>query len=107
MRIPEGLAIYDIAILVLKQEVTPNNKIQIANLPKENELCPNELVVSGWGKDVTREKIAKRFLWAVKQECFHISKCPNFVGNETLALCAGDSKNELNSGCVGDSGGRQ
>ena len=101
-----GARPFDLAILVLKEKVIPNKKIQIANLPDENEPCPQELVLSGWGVDKTRDR-SQRYLWAVKQECLDISQCPIYGGDKNLVICSGSSENNLNSGCMGDSGGRK
>ena len=84
--------------------------IEIARLPEENAPCPNgkRLVVSGWGKDMTRYMIRSRDnLWAVSQECLNASSCPNLndMNPKTNMLCVGDSENLLNSACHGDSGG--
>ena len=62
---------YDIAIIVLKDEIVPGDKIKIARLPKENEPCPKgkRLVVSGWGRDMARFGIRSQDkLWAVSQD---------------------------------------
>ena len=102
---------YDLAIMVLQEKVILNNNIQLANLPNENAPCPSgkSLILSGWGADVTRPY--RSFytitdLWAVKQECLNITECPKYVGKKDVMLCVGDPENSLNSGCMGDSGGR-
>ena len=101
---------YDIAVIVLKEEIGPGDKIKIAHLPEENAPCPKgrKLVVSGWGNDMTRFMIRPLDnLWAVSQECLNASSCPNLndMNHKTNMLCVGDSENLLNSACHGDSGG--
>ena len=107
---------YDIALIVLKTKVVLGPKIQIAHLPKADSACPKgqNLVASGWGRDFTRHFRPRNRLWAVMQECFNASSCPeldntdNQMGYEpkTNLLCAGDSENKLNSQCFYDSGGK-
>ena len=104
--ISDSLVGYDFAILVLNENVIPSTKIQIANLPKENEHCPQELVASGWGYDITRDRLLG-CLWAVHQECIAISECPSYVGDKNVVICSGNSENNLNSIGPGDSGGRK
>ena len=101
---------------MLKENVIPSSKIQIAHLPKADDPCPNELVVSGWGIDNTRSR-SKRYLWAVKQKCLNISMCQMCanVGNMSfcyspyrysrIVLCVGGIEDGLNGPCTGDSGG--
>ena len=101
---------YDIAVILLKDEIVPGDTIEIARLPEENAPCPNgkRLIVSGWGKDMTRYMIRPLDnLWAVSQECLNASSCPflNDMDPKTNMLCIGDSENSLNSACMGDSGG--
>ena len=70
-------------------------------------------VASGWGKDRPKHPDidmnlvpSTRYLQAVKQECFNVSKC-FFRGQEKdLVWCIGDSSNLQNGICQGDSGGK-
>ena len=102
---------YDIAVIVLKDEIVPGDKIKVAHLPEENAPpCPNgrKLVVSGWGMDASRLFIRSRDnLWAVSQECINASSCPamNDTISKTNMICIGDPENLLNSPCNADSGG--
>ena len=106
---------YDIALIVFNTKVVLSQKIQIAQLPKADSACPKgkNLIASGWGRDFTRHLRPRNSLWAVMQECFNASSCPeldntdNQMGYEpkTNLLCAGDSENKLNSQCFYDSGG--
>ena len=101
---------------MLKENVIPSSKIQIAHLPKADDPCPNELVVSGWGDDSTRSR-SKRYLWAVKQKCLNMSMCRMCIGgimsmcfqspynDSRIALCVGGIEDGLNGSCGGDSGG--
>ena len=86
----------------------PNNYIQIANLPEEDAPCPpnKDLILSGWGRDVYNLTRSLDKLWAVKQQCFNVTKeCTIYTGDPDLVLCVGDKEQTLNSGCNGDSGG--
>ena len=103
---------YDIAVIVLKDEVATSPTIEIAHLPSANAPCPTgrSLVTSGWGKDNMRPLRSLEKLWAVSQECLDLSSCPILdagpgVNPKTNMICVGDSENPLNSACVGDSGG--
>ena len=100
---------YDMAVIVLKDNLVLSRSIQLANLPKINEPCPSgrNLVLSGWGEDIMRPYRSQSNLWAVVQECLNMSSCPRVIDMypETNFLCIGDSENSLNSGCFGDSGG--
>ena len=101
---------YDIAVIVLKEEIGPGDKIKIAHLPEENAPCPKgrKLVVSGWGNDASRDLIRSRDkLWAVSQECINASSCPlmNETNPKTNMICIGDPEDLLNSASYGDSGG--
>ena len=101
---------YDIAVVLLKDEIVLGDTIEIARLPEENAPCPKgrKLVVSGWGRDVSQGLIRSRDkLWAVSQECINASSCPlmNETNPKTNMLCIGDPENLLNSACYGDSGG--
>ena len=103
---------YDIAIIVLKDEILPGKKIKIAHLPDENAPCPKgrRLVVSGWGVDVSRFLIRPLdSLWAVNLECLDPSICRRTAVESDYKytmLCVGDPNNLLNDACSGDSGGR-
>ena len=106
----------DFAIIHLQKEVSFDQKINSIPLPKEDAKCPlgkMPFVVSGWGKDrpkhqnVSMEIVpTARFLQAVKQECFNVSKCPRVKRNPDLVWCIGDSSNLQNGQCMGDSGGK-
>ena len=101
---------YDIAVIVLKNQIVPGQNIKAARLPDEDAPCPKgrRLVLSGWGTDVSRFLIRSQdSLWAVSQECLNASSCPlmNDLNFTTNTLCVGDPENLLNGGCGGDSGG--
>ena len=107
---------YDIALIVLKTKVVLGPKIQIAHLPKADSDCPKgkNLVASGWGRDFTRHFRPRNKLWAVMQECFNTSSCPELDNPITPMtyrpksnfVCTGDLENPLNSQCFYDSGGK-
>ena len=103
---------YDIAMIVLKDEILPGKKIKIARLPDEDAPCPKgrRLVVSGWGVDVSRFLIRPLdSLWAVSLECLDPSICRRTAVESDYKytmLCVGDPNNLLNDACSGDSGGR-
>ena len=101
---------YDIAVIVLKNQIVPGQNIKAARLPDEDAPCPKgrRLVLSGWGTDVSRFLIRSQdSLWAVSLECLDDSSCPlmNIHSPNDTMLCVGDPKNLLNSDCGGDSGG--
>ena len=111
---------YDIALIALKTKIVLGPKVQIVQLPKADSACPKgkSLVASGWGRDFTRHFRPRNNLWAVMQECFNASSCPELYNTDlpnqyldeykpiTNLLCAGDSENKLNSQCFYDSGGK-
>ena len=98
----------DFAITHLQKEVSFDQKINSIPLPKEDAKCPSgkmPFVVSGWGIDrpkhpnVPLELAPKtRFLQAVKQECFNVSKC-YMLRSKDLVWCIGDSSNLQNGIC--------
>ena len=104
---------FDIAILVLEEEIVPNEYVQIVNLPEADAACPKgkKLIVSGWGYDghtmnITTETAVKHNrLWAVYQECLPLDRCTTSEETKGQLLCVGDSEQPRNSACVGDSGG--
>ena len=106
----------DFAIIHLQKEVSFDQNINSIPLPKEDAKCPlgkMPFVVSGWGKDrpkhpnVSLDLVpSTRFLQAVKQECFNVSKCKIGKHDPGLIWCIGDSSNHQNGPCQGDSGGK-
>ena len=107
------LILFDIAILVLEEEIVPNEYVDIVNLPEADAACPKgkKLIVSGWGFDghtmnITTETAVKHNrLWAVYQECLPLDRCTTSEETKGQLLCVGDSEQPRNSACVGDSGG--
>ena len=107
---------FDLAIIILEDEVKLNDKIALIELPKPNAGCPPgkmPFVVSGWGKDRPKHPNlplelvpATRFLQAVRQECLSIDECKTYTDDPSLVFCVGDPKNPTNSPCQGDSGGK-
>ena len=101
---------YDVAIWVLKEDVTINENVKVVTLPEPSNLakCPSGkvLVVSGWGKDKYRPTRDRRHLWAVEQECLNVSECTYYTGDPKVILCVGDSKKPANSACEWDNGGK-
>jgi len=105
----------DFAIIHLEKEVSFDKNIDSIQLPNEGAKCPSgkmPFVASGWGKDrpkhqnIPMELVpTTRYLQAVKQECFDVSKCTSFKDEPDLAWCVGDSRNLQNGPCEGDSGG--
>ena len=96
----------------MKKDVTLSNRVQIANLPRENEDCKGfgkTMVISGWGADAYggRPSGKNNTLWTVKQQCLVDSKCDGngrvFKGD--VMVCAGDKAEPNNSACHGDYGG--
>ena len=107
---------YDARILVLKKDVTFNERVGIAEIPTENEDCKQlgkDMDVTGWGLDSVefQDEIFKEHdkLWTVKQECLRNSLCEaNTDGipfQEDSMICIGDEQTPANSACSEDSGG--
>ena len=100
--------------MILKRDVTLNDRVLIANLPDENEDCKQfgkTMVASGWGVDATGNPpfVKRNKLWTVKQQCLKDSKCNGYPGktfNGEIMICVGDKKQPRNSACGGDSGGK-
>ena len=114
METNQGLSIlFDIAILVLEEEIVPNEYVKIVNLPEPDAPCPKgmKLIVSGWGFDghktnwTTETEVKHNRLWAVYQECLSLDRCATSEEQKGQLLCVGDSENPRNSACMGDSGG--
>ena len=100
------LILFDIAILVLEEEIVPNEYIKIVNLPEADAACPKgkKLIVSGWGLD-GHNRTKHNQLWAVYQECLPLDRCVISEEQKGQLLCVGDSEQPRNSACMGDSGG--
>ena len=111
---------YDIAILILKQKVSFNERIKKAYLPSPNSACPSDkiLITSGWGNPVgyfghsLLHRFEHRFLWAVRQRCIDdLDRCLDLIPggvpsrNPDAIICAVGSDNGINAPHHGDSGG--
>ena len=110
---------YDLAILILKQKVSFNERIQMAFLPSPGSPCPSDriMIASGWGRTVGYfghshlNRFKHRFLWAVKQRCLDVDRCLDILpgetstGNSDALICAAGSANGINAPYEGDSGG--
>ena len=98
--------LFDIAILVLEEEIVPNEYVDIVNLPEADAACPKgkKLIVSGWGLD-GHNRTKHNQLWAVYQECLPLDRCAISEEQKGQMLCVGDSEQPRNSACMGDSGG--
>ena len=110
MRNPPECPECDFAIVLLAEDVQTNEYVQIADLPRPYESCPQgkNLVACGWGDDKYNKTRSLDKLWCVAQECVDISKCPLLKGRdvpERYALCASDPDDKRNSVCNKDSGG--
>ena len=107
--------LFDIAILVLEEEIVPNEYVKIVNLPEADAACPKgkKLIVSGWGYDghqnnlTTETDVKHNRLWAVHQECLPLERCAPSEETKGQLLCVGDLEQPRNSACVGDSGGNK
>ena len=104
---------YDVAVIILKEDVELSKTIQIAHLPEENAACPDgrNMIFSGWGLDITRpflDRTMNGSLWAVMLECLDNKKCTilDDVPDKENMMCVGDSENPLNNLCVEDTGGK-
>ena len=109
----EAGQVMDLAMLILEREATLNKMVQIAKLPKEDDPCPKDyLISSGWGgtwkeDDPNPIDIAYRpiTLTVVRQMCLDATvKCPKF-SEEANVLCVGDPITPSNSPCNEDDGG--
>ena len=105
---------YDARILVLKKDVTLNERVGIAEIPLENEDCKQlgkNMDVTGWGFDGSGFGLQVHDkLWTVKQECLRNSLCEanddNIAFENDSMICIGDEQTPNNSACGGDSGGK-
>ena len=97
--------------------MTLNERVGIAELPKENEDCKQfgkDMDVTGWGLgavDFQDEIIMENDkLWTVKQECLRNSLCEantdNILFEKDSMICIGDEQTPSNGACNGDSGGK-
>ena len=103
----------DARVITLEKEVILNEKVQIAQLPNENEECAEygkNMVISGWGKtwskgenfNVGRFPDVPMYL---EQQCLNVSHCPA-LSDSDYEICVGDLDGTHNSICKGDSGGK-
>ena len=106
----------DFAIILLQNEVSLSERINVIPLPIEDISCPigKPFVASGWGMDryrnpdTTLGKVPfTRFLQAVNQDCLDIKECVAYGDDDpSLVFCVGDREKPQNSACKGDSGGK-
>ena len=108
---------YDAKVITLGTNVLLNEKVQIAQLPNENEECAEygkHMVISGWGKTwskgenntVVRSPDVPMYL---EQQCLNVSRCPVLADSPYYPIheiCVGDLEDARNSACYGDSGGK-
>ena len=103
----------DARVITLEKEVILNEKVQIAQLPNENEKCAEygkNMVISGWGLtwakriNETNSRLPTVPMY-LKQQCLNISFCPLLIESFN-EICVGDLVDPRNSACQGDSGGK-
>ncbi|XP_050162041.1 chymotrypsin-like elastase family member 1 [Myiozetetes cayanensis] len=99
---------YDIALLRLGSYATLNNYVQLAVLPQEGTILPNNYpcYITGWGRTRTNGQLSSVLLQAYLptvdyQTCSSSSYWGSTVKN-TMVCAGGDG---VRSGCQGDSGG--
>ena len=104
---------FDARLITLEKDVILNKKVQIAQLPNENEKCAEygkNMVISGWGLtwpkriNATNSRLPTVPMY-LKQQCLNISFCPLLIESFN-EICVGDLVDPRNSACQGDSGGK-
>ncbi|NXN91141.1 CELA1 elastase, partial [Rhinopomastus cyanomelas] len=92
---------YDIALLRLASSATLNSSVQLAVLPQQGTILPNDYpcYITGWG--LTR-MLLQAYLPVVD---YQICSSPSYWGSivKSTMVCAGGDG--VRSGCQGDSGG--
>ena len=104
---------FDVRLITLEKDVILNKKVQIAQLPNENEKCAEygkNMVISGWGKTWSKgENYTDGYFPDVpmylEHQCLNVSRCP-VLSESDYEICVGDLKDAHNSVCIGDSGGK-
>ncbi|XP_074906000.1 chymotrypsin-like elastase family member 1 [Buteo buteo] len=99
---------YDIALLRLSSYATLNSYVQLAVLPSEGSILPNNYpcYITGWGLTRTNGQLSSVLLQAYLPVVDHqICSSPSYWGStvKTTMVCAGGDG--VHSGCQGDSGG--
>ncbi|XP_025934015.1 chymotrypsin-like elastase family member 1 isoform X1 [Apteryx rowi] len=99
---------YDIALLRLSGSATLNSYVQLAVLPQEGSILPNNYpcYISGWGRTQTNGQLSSVLLQALLPVVDHqICSSSSYWGStvKTSMVCAGGDG--VRSGCQGDSGG--
>ena len=103
---------FDLAILVLEEELVLSDKVDIVKLPLSNESCENLSVdISGWGiYEPWGYQHASSKLRSVEISCLSKSVCnvhkySNAFNPKTM-ICGGSLKYPKKGSCIGDSGGK-
>ncbi|XP_049675519.1 chymotrypsin-like elastase family member 1 isoform X2 [Accipiter gentilis] len=99
---------YDIALLRLSSYATLNSYVQLAVLPPEGSILPNNYpcYITGWGLTRTNGQLSSVLLQAYLPVVdYQICSSSSYWGStvKTTMVCAGGDG--IRSGCQGDSGG--
>ncbi|XP_051497344.1 chymotrypsin-like elastase family member 1 [Apus apus] len=99
---------YDIALLRLSGYATLNSYVQLAVLPREGTILPNNYpcYISGWGLTRTNGQLSSVLMQAYLPVVdYQICSSPSYWGStvRSTMVCAGGDG--IRSGCQGDSGG--
>ncbi|XP_010147335.1 PREDICTED: chymotrypsin-like elastase family member 1 [Eurypyga helias] len=99
---------YDIALIRLSSYATLNSYVQLAVLPQEGSILPNNYpcYITGWGLTRTNGQLSSVLLQAYLPVVdYQICSSPSYWGStvKTTMVCAGGDG--VRSGCQGDSGG--
>ncbi|XP_074420883.1 chymotrypsin-like elastase family member 1 [Larus michahellis] len=99
---------YDIALIRLASYATLNSYVQLAVLPQEGTILPNNYpcYITGWGLTRTNGQLSSVLLQAYLPVVdYQICSSPSYWGSSvrpTMVCAGGDG---IRSGCQGDSGG--
>ncbi|CAN0005160.1 unnamed protein product [Bubo scandiacus] len=99
---------YDIALLRLASYATLNSYVQLAVLPQQGSILPNDYpcYITGWGLTRTNGQLSSVLLQAYLPVVdYQICSSPSYWGStvKPTMVCAGGDG--VRSGCQGDSGG--
>ncbi|NXN92609.1 CELA1 elastase, partial [Rhinopomastus cyanomelas] len=99
---------YDIALLRLASSATLNSSVQLAVLPQQGTILPNDYpcYITGWGLTRTNGQLSEVLLQAYLPVVdYQICSSPSYWGStvKSTMVCAGGDG--MRSGCQGDSGG--
>ena len=103
---------FDLAILVLEEQLVLSDKVDIINLPLSDETCENlPANVTGWGiYEPWGYQHTSNQLRSVEISCLSKSVCNvhmySNAFNPRTMICAGSLNYPRKGSCIGDSGGK-